>query len=189
MTTVLTIDAAREVDETIKVYAKAELELSKLPDNVKGQLRLWLKRGNCSALGGKGAFYYQVLAAIYEFPVFQLGRTDRCVVSFPVEWSDERRDTLVKDMKLMWKLSLDSNRRNHPHIDHWFRAWKHNTQVKGWSSMMVTRPKTLTFEGIATLLDLNDIREVVSKDARMWALSAVERGETVDVSRFILRRN
>lgn len=175
----------KECEDSIRLQVRATLDLSKLPDKVKGPIVLALRRGHTSALTGKPVWYYNALAHVYDFPVFQLGRTDRCILSFERSRSDTWVENLKADLKTMWKLALPDEQRRNQYHDHWFGAWVYPGHNEHWMQMTITRPQTLTMEAICRFMGVESLKELVPYDRRMAALLALEQGQTIDVSRFV----
>lgn len=181
----LDVIVPKECEDAIKLHVRATLDLSKLPSNVKRPIVTALHRGHTTALTGKPVWYYNALAHVYDFPVFQLGRTDRCILSYERSRSDTWVENLKADLKTMWKLSLPEEQRQKSSYGYWFNAWVHPGHNEHWMQMTITRPQTLTMESICRFMGVESLRELVPLDRRMAALLAVEQGQTIDVSRFV----
>ena len=183
----LDVIVPKEVEDTIRLSVQATIDLSKLPDNVKRPIILALRRGHTTALSGKPVWYYSALAATYEFPIFQLGRTDRCIISYPRNQEDSWVESLVEDLKAMYKLTMTAEERQRASHGYgwWFRNWSYDSAVAGYKELVVTRPPQLTMESICTFMGVASLKELVPLDRRMAALLAVEQGQTVDISRFV----
>lgn len=182
---VITVTSAREVEDTLRTTIKAELDLSKLPDNVKRPVITALNRGYMNALSGKAAYHYSMLAVAFNFPVFQLGRTDRCVLSFERSRGQEWLDGLVADLKNMWKLTLSAEQKDSGYARYGFHTYTSPGHNEHWTQLIVTRPQILTMDSICTLLGVGTIRDLVPLDRRMQALLALEQGQSIDISRHV----
>lgn len=182
----LDVIVPKECEDAIQLRVGASLNMAKLPPNVKRPIITALHRGHTTALSGKPVWYYSALAAAFDFPIFQLGRTDRCIISYPRNRDDDWVRSLVEDLKAMWKLTLTAQERERATYGYgWFRNWSYDSAVAGYKELVVTRPPQLTMESICTFMGVASLQELVPLDRRMAALLAVEQGQVVDISRFV----
>jgi hypothetical protein len=183
---VAVMNVDRDAECTVRFRVQATMKLSGLPDNVKRTLLRALSQGYTSALSGTPVYYYNVLAHVFDFPVYSLGRTDRCILSYPSDKSDKWVEELKAWAKNMWQLTLP--RETHENYYRYgFHAWTYEGHNSNWKQMVVTRPRELKMEVICGYLGVDSVRELVPLPNRLRAILAVEQGDEIDVSGLIRR--
>lgn len=171
----------KEIEAFTRFSVEATLDLGLIPDNVRKNVARYLTRGYCSALTGQPVAVYQALASAFDFPVFLLGRTDRCTLSLPRSVPDHERQELIDGLKAMYKLCIPAGH-NHESWRYWFRAWEGNGHNDKWTQLTISRPQSLTMESLCTFLKVPNIRTLVPLANTMAALYALEQKHVLKIA-------
>ena len=165
------------LQDTVRASCKVTMRTADIPRKIKMPLTTALRRGYTTALSGIPVYYYHVLSRVFDFPVFCVGRTDRCVISLPNSTPQEEQSRLITDIQTMWKLSRPDD-----HHTGWFRCYTSPGHSPHWMQLVVTRPQAMTIDTLVHMMGADRIDALVPLENRYRALSAVEQGEELDVS-------
>jgi hypothetical protein len=182
------IEVNRDVADILALRCGASLDLKGLPDNVKSQLITNLKRGWASSISGRAYTMYQVLATVFDFPVFSVGRAERCVISYRTDQGDDFKLRMIDNLKIMWKLANPQEGAGH---DDW--RWRHSVYDQEghrpeWRQVTCYRPQPLDIRALCHMMDVANIFAIVPKDNALRAIRSLETGETVDVTPWLRRK-
>lgn len=182
------IEVDKDISEMLLLRCAAELDLSRVPDRVKSQTITNLKRGWVSSMSGQAFTLYQILASKFDFPVFSVGRAERCLISYRMDQGDEYKMKIVADLKVMWKLANPGEGSNN---DDW--RWRHSVYDQEghnpeWRTITCYRPQILDMRALCHMMNVNNVFEIVPKDSVLNAIRALEAGERIDISPWMRRK-
>jgi hypothetical protein len=182
------IEVASDISDILRIRCGAEVDLSLLPENVKSQTVTYLKRGWTSSISGRAFTIYQILATRFDFPVFSVGRAEKCIISYRVSEGEERKQKILSDLQVLWKLA-------NPEMTKDQNAWRwrfHTYDEEGhrpeWRQLYCTRPQILDVRAVCNTLEIDNLFQIVPKDSILAATRAIETGETIDISPWLRRK-
>lgn len=182
MQDLVTVEVHKNIQRFTSVSTDATIDLSRLPDGVRSQTLTNLRRGSASALSGEAAMVYHLLASAYDIPVFSVGRSDQCILSFRMDTDGTiMRTKVVEDIEAMWRLAFASN--GPVGYRPYFRISERHGHRKGWVQIQSQRPAAMTLQSLLTMMGVETIWDVVPKDHCQKAMMAVERGDRIVINR------
>lgn len=182
------IEVAKDISDILRIRCGAEVDLSLLAENVKSQTITNLKRGWTSSISGKAFTVYQLLATKYDFPVYSVGRAERCIVSHRVADGEDRKQKILSDLQIMWKLANPESARE-PIAWRWrFHTYDEEGHRPEWRQLYCPRPQILDVRALCNTLEIDNLFQIVPKDNILAATRAVETGETIDISPWLRRK-
>lgn len=175
------IKVDRDIDHVLELRAGAAIRLDKLEDGVRSQTLTNLRRGWASSLSGKAYSTFQILAAVFDFPVFCVGRSDTCLLSIR---QDTSIDNLATDLKNMWRMC---NPQQAERVEYF---WKYQLRPSeghrpGWTQYTCPRPSTLNMQALCHLMHVSSPFDLVPKEHTIKAMMAIEQGQTIDISPYL----
>lgn len=184
----LQINVDRNIKEIADVSFEMRLHLSQVSSGVKSQVLTNLRRGWCSSLSGQAFTMYQILAETFNFPVFSVGRSERCLISLQSDCSptDPRVLEITDKLKIMWKLAYGGSDKADAH--EWrFRTYIERGHAPGWVTINCTRPQVLDVRALCHMLDINNIFDVVPKERCLEAMRAIDSEQDLILKGFLNR--
>lgn len=173
---VAAVDA--HLERYLKYEMKATLDLSIVPESTKNQLLLNLRRGYCSSVTGTSYVLYRILAHIFEFPVFSLGRGSSSIVAIPREQDKQK---ILKNLQAIWLLARTEPEPGRSYWRDSFRA-HHTKLVHGkWHEYWIPRVKTMDMGAVCGALEVDNLWQIIPKSQTDLATSALLRGATIEL--------
>lgn len=160
-----------------KAQATMQVRLGKVEGNLRRQVALNLDRGWCSSVSGPAYKLHLALAAKYQFPVFCLGRAQTMVVSCRISGAQQIRELRDK-YEALWHVGRDENARGWR--SQYFGFFTELGPAPGWMMLTMTKPKTVTIDGLLNTGGLGSLRDVVQREATEAARTALLRGDTIE---------
>jgi hypothetical protein len=175
----VSIEIARDIKDICRGRMSLELDLNLLSPGVKSQTLTNLRRGWISSLSGQAYTIYQVLAAKYDFPVFSVGRAERCILSLPVRDRDNVEE-INKQLRIMWQLANPDTPKEH--VEWRFRTYTEEGHNPNWVQCTATRPQQLDIRALCHMLNVDNIFQIVPKEHTLEAMRAIDQGALIDIT-------
>lgn len=178
----ITTNINSNIADALELRTHATYHIGKLSTRLRANLMTNLRRGWCSTTSGLAYVAMQILCAKYDIPLYAVGRTDLCVISIPNTPKGQLLKVDIDDqLKALWMMTHEKA------VPSWW-GWRNHTGVghnERWLQMQYMRPDKFDITGMANMLKVGSVLELIDKKNLLAAMGAVEQGLSLDITTMV----